>query len=165
MKKTYIWSIALAAVTSCVFAAGAIFSRPDERPARQVGSHEDLDAAHSSTQKERMSTSLKALKPHVVPPPGESADPALEDEGNAMTADEFAFRVERMFEKDQPATREAMDRDRAIRDAFSAPDLKGVSFESSECRASTCRVKLTFDNLDYDRDILNRMLINPESNL
>lgn len=80
-----------------------------------------------------------------------------------MTADEFAFRVERMFEKDQPATREAMERDRAIRDAFSAPDLKGVTFESSECRASTCRVKLTFDNLDYDRDILNRMLLNPET--
>lgn len=162
MKNVYMWVGVASAILSCIFVARTVVSRPHRHLTGKVQRSARAEEAAAPGEQKRPSVSAPSLIPEAAYQPPPSPAPA-EDESNAMTADEFAFRVERMFEKDQPATREAMERDRAIRDAFSAPDLKGVTFESSECRASTCRVKLTFDNLDYDRDILNRMLLNPET--
>src|SRR6478609_8444865 len=154
MKNVYIWIGGIAATLSCIFVAGTVLSRSHHRPTSAAQRLEQVEETPALDVRKRLSVSVAALKPDASSQP-QPAQLPVDDEGDSMTADEFAFRVELMFDKDQPPTREAMARDRSIRDAFSAPDLKGVTFESSECRANTCRVQLTFDNMDYDRDVLN----------
>jgi hypothetical protein len=87
--------------------------------------------------------------------------PATESSGEVQRAAEpenVAAELESRFQSDRGPTESAKKCENVLRAALSDRQLQGVHLNQVECRAETCRVELTFDNLQADREILTRVL-------
>ena len=120
---------------------------------------------------ERTVVERRIVVEQALPPPATAPDARIQasvestSELTPKTADEAGAEVEARFEGDRGATAEARSAEATIRQVLMDPQLEGTTLEKLECRASTCRAKVTFANDHTDLVVTRRLLLDPASPL
>jgi hypothetical protein len=91
-----------------------------------------------------------------VPPP--VSEP---EETQAVTVEDMAVQMEERFRTDAAPTPSSRVSAAKLRTAFTRPDLKGTQLNSIECKSSTCKLELTFADVQSDHEDVAKLLIDP----
>lgn len=80
-------------------------------------------------------------------------------ERRTFDAEEHRFQIEQSFDEDQPPTPASRSLEGTIRKSFAMPTIKGATVNSLECRASRCRLGVTFDSREADRNAIRKVFM------
>ena len=94
-----------------------------------------------------------------APAPAAGPEAPAEDDNSVFEQQEVT--LTQRFEADAPGTVESHRIEGVVRDAFSGPAGDGTKVESSDCRATTCRVTVVFASHEADLQVMRRLLIDP----
>jgi hypothetical protein len=70
--------------------------------------------------------------------------------------------IEALFQNDRNSRDATAKSESVVRKVFDDPQLKGVKLDRVECKATTCRVEMTFDSSQADNDGLRKILLSPD---
>jgi len=68
--------------------------------------------------------------------------------------EEHRFQIESSFDEDPPPTVASRQLEKTILKNFSMPAGKGATVESLECKATRCRLEVTFENKQKDSEVI-----------
>jgi hypothetical protein len=160
--------IAVASVAASIIAVRATsgWTAPAEPNSRAEAAR--IDASSRTDDRD-----LVPDEPHLIEqapiaalPASAAGAPARADappEEQVDLATEHQIALTERFERDSAPTAGAKAVEQSLRAAFSSRELQGTRLERVECRATTCRVAVTFNNIEADRDDMRRLIMSPSS--
>ena len=80
-------------------------------------------------------------------------------ERRSIDTAEHRFRIESAYDDDPPPTVASRKLEGTILKGFASPVGKGATVTSLECKATRCRLEVTFDNREKDRDVIRNVFM------